>query len=981
MARCKDSSVSDARPTPCGVWYTPVPPGVVFQSPHTFSFSQLRTQACSGSEVERANNSGRRMGPAVATVSTVLLSLLLFIPATLPDHGDEVVETRTVIFGCDERVKLSCNRGVLLIKSVDRMPFRWTFAPGYSPRLSDIREACDNEPRCTVIPSHSSSECYGKSDKYAIRAIRTHVTTVPAVPTATNTPAGVTLAGMERTATAVRKDCSPNSCQNGVCRPSGAFYPYPRYTCRCHDGWTGDDCDRKMNPCMQDPCEHGRCVQDASRSSGYMCDCNFGWTGENCNRVNNPCGGKPCQHGNCQMVLGEPGYKCQCHPGWTGKNCNQRDFCHVKPCLHGTCENEANGFGCKCFSGWSGKRCDNDINECYTKPCRFGMCANTAGSYSCYCDRGWTGLNCTKKTSHKTTVYLTHDSRARLACLHGVLDIVTAQYRQDPTHTCQSQVCLPCNDLSLDRYATTSIQGKCNGRWHCDVIATPSFLVKGRDPCGHVKKRLEVDYRCVEAATKAVTTSGRAESIAGPSMTVHCRSTGDPPPSIIWRHGTNIITNDDNEKHTVVQKRGRSGSEAYVEASLTIADLQGDDPDNRRYVCWAGNSADKASGASSMVTVLVTGIFITVAGIGVTAFTVFYFRKHHNSPTNLHGSASPMPGRLGLRPLPSLPKPGRWSMPKGPQTAVAILDFLKPIPVTRLKKEFNMRLANDEQLFTDEYEALPKLLGEEHSQACQKNRDKNRFRNIISYDHSRVILSLLDDDPRSDYINASYIDGYNEERKYIATQGPMQNTVQDFWRMIWETGSSTILMLSNLVENCQNKVCKYWSETDTMIYGNFRVTLVGTNKMDYYIARTFQLTKDNAARREVTQFHFLAWPDFGVPDDPTDLLKFHQTVMASVPPRGRPIVVHCSAGVGRTGTFITIDAMLEMMAVEKQVDVFGFVSKMRRNRSFMVQAKAQYMFIYQALLDSYVRDEVKAGKWTWWPPSAVISQISQMAKA
>ncbi|XP_066283486.1 receptor-type tyrosine-protein phosphatase alpha-like isoform X1 [Branchiostoma lanceolatum] len=424
--------------------------------------------------------------------------------------------------------------------------------------------------------------------------------------------------------------------------------------------------------------------------------------------------------------------------------------------------------------------------------------------------------------------------------------------------------------------------------------------------------------------------------------------------------------------------------ESYLEASLTIADLSTVDPDNERYVCLASNKEGSGTQASSMVKVLVSGIVITLAGIGATAFSIYFFRKSMLSKksdidmsTNLHGSASPMPGRL--RPLPSLPKP-RWSMPMKRQTQstpIAILDFLKPIPVAMLKKEFNRRLANEETLFTYEYEALPKLLGEEHSQACQNNRDKNRFRNIISYDHSRVILSLVDNDPRSDYINASYIDGYNEEKKYIATQGPMQNTVQDFWRMIWETRSSTILMLSNLVENCQNKVCKYWSETDTMAYGDFRVTLIGTDKMDYYIARKFLLTKETAAtRREVTQFHFLAWPDFGVPDDPTDLLKFHQTVMKSVPRQNHPIVVHCSAGVGRTGTFITIDAMLEMMTEEKQVDVFGFVSKMRRNRSFMVQAKAQYVFIYQALLDSHLREDVtKAGKFKLWPPSALISQI------
>ncbi|XP_066283997.1 protein jagged-1a-like [Branchiostoma lanceolatum] len=212
-----------------------------------------------------------------------------------------------------------------------------------------------------------------------------------------------------------------------------------------------------------------------------------------------PCKEKPCQHGYC--VRDRSGHKCRCQPGWIGKNCHIRiDFCKENQCQHGTCENLKDDYSCKCHSGWSGRHCGHDINECYAQPCHYGTCVNVEGGYSCRCDRGWTGQNCTETTGDKTTIYLRHGSRGRLVCPHGVLDVVSAQYRQDPSHGCQgnSKGCLPCNSHRMDQTAMISVRGKCNGRWYCDVVASSTFLLKGPDPCGHVEKRLEVGYRCVE---------------------------------------------------------------------------------------------------------------------------------------------------------------------------------------------------------------------------------------------------------------------------------------------------------------------------------------------------------------------------------------------------------------------------------------------------------------------------------------------------
>ncbi|XP_066299471.1 receptor-type tyrosine-protein phosphatase alpha-like [Branchiostoma lanceolatum] len=205
------------------------------------------------------------------------------------------------------------------------------------------------------------------------------------------------------------------------------------------------------------------------------------------------------------------------------------------------------------------------------------------------------------------------------------------------------------------------------------------------------------------------------------------------------------------------------------------------------------------------------------------------------------------------------------------------------------------------------------------------------------------------------------MDGYKEPDKFIASQAPMDNTIADFWRMIWETGSTAIVMVTNLEEKGKKKCSQYWPDSGDKTYnpggayGVLNVKLEEAVPMVDHVTRVFLLSKARERRvRKVTHFHFIGWPDFGLPKSPTGLLKFRKTVMSSLTSSDRPIVVHCSAGVGRTGTFITVDAMLDMIKEEGKVDVFGFVEKMRQNRSFMVQTEAQYVFIFKALLEDYL---------------------------
>ncbi|XP_029468204.1 receptor-type tyrosine-protein phosphatase T isoform X3 [Rhinatrema bivittatum] len=290
-------------------------------------------------------------------------------------------------------------------------------------------------------------------------------------------------------------------------------------------------------------------------------------------------------------------------------------------------------------------------------------------------------------------------------------------------------------------------------------------------------------------------------------------------------------------------------------------------------------------------------------------------------------------------------EPVEMSYPRGQfQPAIRVADLLQHITQMKRGQGYD---------FKEEYEALPE--GQTASWDTAKedeNRNKNRYGNIISYDHSRVRLQELDGDPHSDYINANYVDGYHQPRHYIATQGPMQETVKDFWRMIWQENSASIVMVTNLVEVGRVKCVRYWPD-DTEVYGDIKVTLIETEPLAEYVIRTFTVQKKGYHEiREIRQFHFTSWPDHGVPCYATGLLGFVRQVKFLNPPEAGPIAVHCSAGAGRTGCFIAIDIMLDMAENEGVVDIFNCVRELRAQRVNMVQTEEQYIFVHDAILEA-----------------------------
>ncbi|XP_043943090.1 uncharacterized protein LOC122814881 [Protopterus annectens] len=234
------------------------------------------------------------------------------------------------------------------------------------------------------------------------------------------------------------------------------------------------------------------------------------------------------------------------------------------------------------------------------------------------------------------------------------------------------------------------------------------------------------------------------------------------------------------------------------------------------------------------------------------------------------------------------------------------------------------------------------------------NAKKNRYKNILPYDHSLVVLNLSRTDSTDNYINANYIDGYECANYYIAAQGPLPETVNNFWRMVWDENSAVIVMLTNLIEQEKVKCEQYWPQ-QSKAYDEITVVLTGEKQCTEVTMRTFTLTRaDSPIEKIVKQFHYLTWPDHGVPSCPISLYHLVLQVNECKNNRSGPVIVHCSAGVGRTGTFIALDYLLKMATCEGKLDIFQCSSKLRERRTDMIQTKEQYLFLYECLLEALI---------------------------
>nr|XP_034320795.1 uncharacterized protein LOC105339512 [Crassostrea gigas] len=659
----------------------------------------------------------------------------------------------------------------------------------------------------------------------------------------------------------------------------------------CKPGWRGDYC--------QEVCLHGHFGQDCAykcnntckgcNNVNGLCDsgCNSGWIGDYCNqacsygffgvdcakRCINTCAG-------CNNINGLCDYGC--FPGWTGYFCNK--VCPIgffgQECAYrcnNTCKgcNNTNGLcDSGCNPGWKGDYCNEDCNK---------------GSYGISCQEVCGQCRDVNQCLHINGTCLTGCS----AGYQGTLCKETCNngsFGNDCREHCES-----CRDNDCHHIHGTCLSGCIDGyqgdlcKTHCEK----TFFGKNcsqkcnlrclNQDCHHETGEC-VDKQKHNNLPTIIVLLGSIVAVAVLLITILFRRTRRK--TLKLRTTTN---KDDYEAQTSIQYLGQNRMQnlstycqkSNFEESRNL-------PSSLNMKCTHGKTSKKASNSNVFKD---KNTFVNEkVHAGNQIDDVFQIKEH------------------------------------------CTID----IDVTELGKVIEGNKKNDDSGFKKEYASL--LYGDQYPCNIGKlpgNITKNRFKTILPYDHSRITLERK----CSDYINANYIDGIGQENDYIATQGPKQNTVNDFWVMVWQEKVAQIVMLTNLVEETKTKCIQYWPDLEASMDCDI-LTLKTTEerRYAYYVIRRLNVKhRQKHENRTVTHYHFTAWPDHGVPD-PICLLLFHNHVERTKRTSyGGPTIVHCSAGIGRTGTYIAVDALYKESQRNNKINIAEYVKDMREKRMNMVQ--------------------------------------------
>ncbi|XP_071953144.1 receptor-type tyrosine-protein phosphatase epsilon-like [Antedon mediterranea] len=613
------------------------------------------------------------------------------------------------------------------------------------------------------------------------------------------------------------------------------------------------------------------------------------------------CSSNPCGHGTICNELTNPsrGYTCDCPEGYLGVNCSTYNACSSNPCGSGTCSGftHPSRYKCTCPDGSSGDDC-----TCSSNPCGPGTCMSTNPSlYTCVCPEGYSGDDC--------SIYN--------ACVSNL-------------NPCGPGTCMSTNP---PLYICVCPEG-----YSGDDCSTYDACVSNLNPCGPgtCMSTNPPLYICVcpegHSGDNCSTYNACASNPCGPGT---CMSTN-----------TTLYT--------------CLCPDEYSDDDCSIYNDQSTE-----------SPLEDIGTSNSMIYIIVAAVTAALILLMIVVIIILLRKrrnlKDENKTTDDIGLQN-MVEDNSISPF----KPRMWSKKSKRETINSVKCVetdghvnegivlpsdepvmqafdSPPIPLSALTEYVRTRKESGQLKI--EWKSFPENLIHPATVAHQEcNLKKNRYRNVVPYDHSRIILNTRPGEgARKDYINACYISGYKDQQQFIAAQGPNATTLNDFWKLIWQENVHMIIMLTNLIEVGKRKCVQYWPDQFSTMYDSVAATFINAVELSNYDIRTFNVYKANSPKRKVHQLQFKGWPDKYVPQNSQDVCQLIREIKTLY--TEGPILVHCSAGAGRTGAFMTIWSMLEMAKEEQCVDIYNYVKEMRERRPNMVQTGDQYIFVYEAVLD------------------------------
>ncbi|XP_069109356.1 uncharacterized protein [Argopecten irradians] len=806
-----------------------------------------------------------------------------------------------------------------------------------------------------------------------------------------------------RTCHCANSDCDKGS---GLCYIDGCTAGWIGSKCSqgCQTGFFGPGCSEYCH-CSVPGCIHinGTCA---------IVGCAAGWSGKACNQVcTNHTFGRDCSHtchcanddcdgrtGSCQNV--------GCEAGWMGRNCSQacnnitfgRDCTQTCHCANSDCDRRTGV--CKlpgCTEGWKGQTCSQACNNhTFGRDCNQTChCKSECDGNSGKCKRTRMYRRMARKRMYSGLGFGKNTIR-RLRCPHYIITLyfhtacTNNTYGPDCNRTCH------CAKSDCDRGTGICKIHGCTAGWRGQTCSEECVgKTFGRD----CTQTCHCDTSDCDRKTGICKVPGCEVGWEGQSCSQECPAGYFGPNCTKECHCLSPGCNHINGTcHNVGCKAGWSGqacdqactNHTFGRDCNQTCNCANSDCNGRTGVCkvpgceveWKGQTctqarietqtSDESSNGNSAQIGGIVGAVVAVLLVIVISFIVVRKRRARGQGSASSKYAAPNKSSNGTENV--YINVGNVESTKDdipPEVKITETDvdedeviYVNGPNDTDVRGETKLLMSElkeivtakkENEMYEVEFKSLPHGLKYPYKASnLPKNIPLNRFKTTFPYDHSRVVLKK-EKAGSTDYINANFIDGVRNEKAYIATQGPKTNTLEDFWRMIWQNKCGKIVMLANLMELGKIKCITYWaakeSDEEPLELSQFQVKLQEETAYAFYTIRTISLkNKQTNSTRRITQYHFTKWPDHGVPE-PFELLQFYKRIKNGRTEHKGPLVVHCSAGIGRTGSYIGLDALLLDGKNSQDIDVFAYVEKMRKGRMNMIQTAKQYEMLHFVLLE------------------------------